>query len=59
MFSNRYKLMLQCWSENAEIRPSASELTELLGKPPFHATEPSTDTQLLMVSVQYIKIHCI
>lgn len=46
--------MLQCWNEDASMRPSATEVTELLVKPPH----TSTGTQL-MVSVQYrnITIH--
>ena len=34
--------MLRCWSEDAEIRPSASEVTELLMKPPFYDPSPTT-----------------
>lgn len=43
--------MLQCWSEDAKRRPSASELTELLVKPPFYTaantTTPSAHTEVI------------
>lgn len=41
--------MLRCWSEDAEIRPSASEVIELLTKPPFY--DPNPPTTQLMVSM--------
>ena len=44
--------MLRCWSKDAELRPSASELTKLLVEPPFHyASDPDTALKLLTVSV--------
>ena len=47
--------MLRCWSEDAEIRPSASEVTELLAKPPFY--DPTAATTQLMVSAFVIASH--